>query len=230
MQPDPHDRPAQQGFTLIELLVVLVIVGVLAIASVWSLGPKSPKAVRSGLLEVRAALQQTRQAAMSSGRNLNLIIDQTGTSPKMQAYDALDIQANGKPKANTFPLVDVTLDRSWLRYATFTTSNPPVADEVTPIKDVPALASFGFTGWNTPLVTSDSTIGFSPSGSLQSVTSTSRSGLTGGTWVGVVGRTPNQTGLPYGVVVVTERGNIAAFFKADSKLDNSAEVKWQRLD
>lgn len=230
MEPMPQDSSPGRGYSLIEMLVVLAIIGVLAVASVVSLGPKSPKAVRSGLLEVRAALQQARQASLSSGRNLNLIINEAGTSPKIQAYDALDVLATGLPKLNAIPLVDVTLDRSWLRYATFTTSDPPVSGEVTPIKTVPALASLGFTGWVNPLVTSNSTIGFSPSGTLQSVTATTRSGLTGGTWLGIRGLTLNQAGLPYGVVIVTERGLISAFYKADSQLDNSAEVKWQRLD
>jgi prepilin-type N-terminal cleavage/methylation domain-containing protein len=230
MEPMPHDSSPGRGYSLIELLVVLVIIGVLAIASVSSLGPKSPKAVRSGLLEVRAALQQARQAALSSGRNLNLIIDETGIYPKIQAYDAQDILAGGTPKPNAIPLVDVTLDRSWLRYATFTTSDPPVSGEITPIKAVPALALLGFTGWSNPLLTSNSAIGFSPSGTLQSITATSRSGLTGGTWVGIRGLTLNQNGLPYGVVIVTERGLITAFYKADSNLTGSAEFQWQRLD
>lgn len=230
MEPMPHDNTPGRGYSLIELLVVLVIIGVLAIASVSSLGPKSPKAVRSGLLEVRAALQQARQAALSSGRNLNLIIDETGTSPKIQAYDAQDILAAGTPKPNAIPLVDVTLDRSWLRYAAFTTTDPPVSGEIAPIKAVPALASLGFTGWSNPLLTSNSAIGFSPSGTPQSITATSRSGLTGGTWVGLRGLTLNQNGLPYGVVVVTERGLITAFYKSDSKLNGSAEFQWQRLD
>lgn len=230
MEPMPQDSFPRRGYSLIEMLVVLAIIAVLAAASVWSLGPKSPRAVRSGLLEVRGALQQARQAALSSGRNLNLIVNEAGFYPKIQAYDALDVLATGKPKLNAIPLVDVTLDRSWLQHATFTTSDPPVSGEVAPIKDIPALASLGFTGWGNPLVTSDSAIGFSSSGTLQSVTSTTRSALTGGTWVGIRGLTLNQEGLPYGLVIVTERGLISAFYKADSKLDNSAEVKWQRLD
>jgi hypothetical protein len=223
------------------MLVVLAIVAALSIAFVASIGSKSPRAVKTGLLELKTSLQEARQAAISAGRPVNLVITDSAEQARIQAYLT---QPNGtieldesKPydKATLTgympPVVDKTFEKSFRRYAEFTAKEEPVADEVVPIKSLPALTNFGFSGWSQPLGLGESKFGFNASGFPEILEDGGkrRSAAVGGIWMGIRGLRVNEKGWPYGGVFVTERGVTVAFYKPDSKLDD-ADFKWQRME
>jgi type II secretion system protein H len=226
----PDDRLRARGYTLIEMLVVLAIIAILTIFVVPSLGPKSPKAVRTGLQDIKASFQQARGLALSTGKDINIHITLSGNVARMSAVELND---NGTEK--TPALMDVAIGQDWTRYAAFTTSDPPIGDEgTTKVKDLTALTTLGFSGWNTPIkpdAQATSYLGFSPQGTPQLVNKSTgaRSSASGGTWVGVQGLSVKDKGLPYGCVFILENGFITAYFKPDALMTDTANG-WQRLE
>lgn len=226
----PRASSPQGGYTLIELLVVLAILAIVTMFVVPNLGPKSPKAVRSGLQDLKASLQQARGLAMSTGKNLNVHIVMAGNVARMTAVDLND---DGTEKAPA--LMDVAIGQDWRRYADFTTSDPPIAAEgSTAVKDLAALTTLGFSGWASPIkpdADATSYLGFSPQGAPQFVdkTTKARSAISGGTWIGVRGLTIKDKGLPYGCVFLLENGLVTAYYKPDAQLTD-APNQWQRLE
>lgn len=226
----PRARSPQMGYTLIELLVVLAILAIVTMFVVPNLGPKSPKAVRSGLQDLKASLQQARGLALSNGKDINVHIVMVGNVAHMTAADLND---DGSEK--TPALMDITIGQDWRRYADFTTSDPPIPNEgTTAVKDLTALATLGFSGWATPIqpdAQATAFLGFSSQGAPQFVDkgTNARSAATGGTWVGVKGLTIKDQGLPYGCVFVLENGLITAYYKPDALLNDTAN-QWQRLE
>jgi prepilin-type N-terminal cleavage/methylation domain-containing protein len=224
-----NNHHPHRGYSLIELLVVLAILGVLAMVGFTALAPKSPKAVRSGLQDVKASLQQARGLAMSTGKNINVHFVASGTSWRMTAAELLD---NGTTE-KTPPLMDVNIGGTWSRYATLTWSDPPISGEgSTPAKNLGPLTVLGFSGWATPIKTDTTTcLGFSPQGTPQLVTISSgaRLATTGGTWIGVAGLAIKDKGLPYGCVFLLDNGSITAYFKPDALMTDTAN-QWQRLE
>jgi hypothetical protein len=197
--------------------------------------------VKSGVLELKTALQEARQAAISAGRPVNLIITDSGEQARIQAFltqpDGSIETDESKPYDKTTltgyipPVVDKTFEKSFRRYAEFTSSDTPVPDESTPIKTLPALSNFGFTGWSQPLDLGASKFGYNAAGfpEILSDDGKKRAAATGGIWMGIRGTRVNEKGWPYGGVFVTERGVTVAFYKPDSKLE-TADFKWQRME
>lgn len=226
----PRASSPQRGYTLIELLVVLAILAIVTMFVVPNLGPKSPKAVRSGLQDLKASLQQARGLAMSTGKSLNVHIVMAGNIARMTVVDLND---DGTEK--TPALMDVAIGQDWRRYADFTTSDPPISDEGgTAVKDLAALTTLGFSGWSSPIepdAQAKNYLGFSPHGVPQFVDkgTKARTAISGGTWVGVRGLTIKDKGLPYGCVFLLENGLITAYYKPDALLTD-APNQWQRLE
>jgi type II secretion system protein H len=226
----PHTNSPQGGYTMIELLVVLAILAIVTMFVVPNLGPKSPKAVRTGLQDLKASLQQARGLALANGKSINIHIVTSGNIARMSAVDLND---DGTEKAT--PLMDVAVGQDWTRFAAFTTSDPPISDEgSTAVKDLTALTTLGFAGWATPIrpdAQATSYLGFSPQGSPQFVDKAThdRTAISGGTWVGVRGLTIKEKGLPYGCVFVLENGLVTAYFKPDALMLDTPN-QWQRLE
>ena len=227
------------GYTLIELLVVLAIVGILGMVGFYSFGPKSPRAVRSALLDIRGALQQARQLAISGGKDVDLLLSQSGGNLTIKVYASSDITAaTGTPVAGSIPLMDVNLGDSWKRNATVTTSYgslpASLPSSVTTAIQNAGMATYTWTTANSALISSTQRYGFSSSSLPQVISATGeRSPLLTGTWIGVVGNGVNQKGAPYGVVVITSNASVSAYYKADAQIPDASgpkEMKWQRLD
>ena len=66
-------RHMASGYSLVELLVVLAIVGILAIAGVTMIGNRQSGAVRGLLDELEGALTNARQAAVATGRDVEIV-------------------------------------------------------------------------------------------------------------------------------------------------------------
>jgi prepilin-type N-terminal cleavage/methylation domain-containing protein len=225
MQRPRSAQTGCRGFTLLELLMVLVIAGIIILASVQVLTPKSPRAVKAGLQEVAQAFKQAREIAMLGGKDLNFVV--TLNPPVLQVYD---LNPDGTLANN---VMNITLGRTWRRSASVFTSDPPPVAEAEPVKGLASLSTIGFTGWATPLAAGSSQQGLSSSGTPQKIgTGRIRSQATGGIWLGVYGNSVNRKGVPYGVVFMTDRGTIGTYYKADSQLtaSDSKEAAWQRLD
>lgn len=212
---------------MLELLVVLVIIGILAFAGVATLTPRSPGAVKSGLAEASAMFKQARTLAMAGGRNVNFVVSQN--PPRIQVFD---LKADGT--LNATPLASVTFGERWQRNASFFLAMPPpVGTEAEPVQSLATLANLGFADWDSPLQVGSSKQGFSSAGLPQSITTGGvRSDITGGLWLGIAGTTPNQKGVPYGVILITGRGTIETYYKADSAQTGAErpEATWRRLD
>nr|WP_243324558.1 hypothetical protein [Geothrix sp. SG200] len=210
--------------------MVLAILAIVTMFVVPNLGPKSPKAVRSGLQDLKASLQQARGIALANGKNINVHIVLSGNIARMTAVDLND---DGTEK--TPALMDVTIGQDWRRYADFTTSDPPITDEgTTAVKGLTALTTLGFSGWDAPIkpdALATSYLGFSPQGAPQFVDKATgdRAAISGGTWVGVKGLTIKDKGLPYGCVFLLDNGLVTAYYKPDALLTD-APNQWQRLE
>ena len=226
----PQAHPTQEGYTLIELLVVLAILAIVTMFVVPNLGPKSPKAVRSGLQDIKASLQQARGLALSTGKNVTIHLVPAGNATRMTAVELNDDGTEKSPA-----LMDVTIGQDWRRYADFTTDDPPIKEEgSTAVKSLTALTTLGFSGWGAPIkldAQATSYLGFSPQGAPQFVDKTTgaRTAISGGTWVGVKGLTIKDKGLPYGCVFLLDNGLTTAYYKPDALLTDAAN-QWQRLE
>jgi prepilin-type N-terminal cleavage/methylation domain-containing protein len=239
MEPMPHDTSPSRGYTLIELLVVLAIIGILGAVGFYSLGPRSPKAVRSALIDIRGAIQQARQLALSGGKDVDLILTQSGGNLIIKAYSSADITPTGVPVSGAIALMDVTLGDSWKRNASLVTTYgslpASLPSSVTTAIQNAGMASSTWTTANSALISSTQRYGFSSSSLPQVIDNTTgvRSPLLTGTWIGVAGNSINQKGAPYGVVVITSNAAVSAYYKADAGFEDassSKEMKWQRLD
>ena len=223
MMKKNHIVRSRSGYTLIELLLVLSIVGVLAAVGFYSLGTKSPRAVRSGLVTLRAALFDARQAALSSGQTVKLTMSSASAIPfQLLAIDDITLESR----------VAFTLEPSIIRHANLA----PTIDDLPnkKVQELKAAENFGFDaaskGWKQNLV-GTSSYGFSPTGRAVGIAADhSITPLTGGFWVGLVASSINTKGVAYGVVLVTEQGQIISFYKGDSELDDTPEHQWQRLE
>ena len=232
MAPPRLHPNSPRGFALIELLVVLVIVGILAMVGISRLTPKTPKATRAILLDLRNDLQNARQAAVSSGRNVRIRLESIGGQWRFRALDTT--LAETSPAA---PFFSDTLPLAAMSYCTLATAFSGLPTTSTQVTDLAPAGYYSFasgaTGWDQCL-TGKTTYGFGPDGSPILLTGASPnptvSALIGGFWVGVVGNAPNRSGVPYGVVLVTQQGQIVTYFKGDAKLDDSPDHKWLRLE
>jgi prepilin-type N-terminal cleavage/methylation domain-containing protein len=217
-----------RGYSLIELLVVLAIIAVLATAGAFTLGSQSPRAVRAATLHLRGALQEARELAMATGRNITI---QASWDPAKNAATIITVDNSPIPAVKS----QVTLDRSEFRYCRITGATGVAFPTTTPdVKNLKAAASYGFdpgsAGWNRQLFNSN-TYTFAPNGNL--IDSGTGLALTGGFIVEVVGNKVNQTGVPVGVVLVNDQGKIIAFYKADATFNAGApntDYSWQRLE
>ena len=221
-----------RGFSLIELLVVLVVLGILAMVGVTQITPKSPKATRAVLLDLRNAVQNARQAAVSSGRNVRIRFENVGGNWQVRALDTSLAETSAAAAFFSMALPPDAMNRCSL--ATAFGSLPTTATKVT---DLAPASAYGFgpstAGWAQPLV-GQTTYGFAPDGSAVLFTGASPnpsvSALIGGFWAGVVGNTPNSVGVPYGVVLVSQQGQIVTYYKGDSQLDDTHDHIWARLE
>lgn len=221
MTPFILSRRQKVGFTLIEMLVVLAIVGILSLVGLQSFVPRSPRAVRAALLDLRGALQLARQLAMSNGKDISFVITAPG---RLRAFES---KSDGTADMTKPPLMDTIIGSNLGKVAELTGQDPIVTDST--IQAIEALkTTLGFKDWTHPLDFSDSAFGFSASGLPQIIAGGVRSPAP--FWFGARGLRINQKGVPYGAVVVTEQGIIVAYYKADSGLDDPKEFKWQRLD
>ncbi|HEY3401265.1 MAG TPA: type II secretion system protein [Geothrix sp.] len=228
------------GYTLIELLVVLAIIGILGAVGFYSFGPKSPRAVRSALIDIRGAIQQARQLALSGGKDVDLILTPSGGNLTIKVYVSGDVTpATGAPVAGAIPLMDVILGDAWKRnaslVATYGSLPASLPSSVTAAIQNAGMAASTWTTANSALISSTQRYGFSSSSLPQVIDNTTgaRSPLLTGTWIGVVGNGINQKGAPYGVVVITSNATVSAYYKADAGLEDASspkEMKWQRLD
>ena len=224
-----HPNQRQKGFTLIELLVVLVIVGILTSIGIYSMPPKTPRAVKIGLTELRGAFIQARSLAASSGRTVVINANwPTGALVFQQVADDFTLMNPA--------LSSVALDPSWRRFASIlavTNAASLTPGQSSPPDGVPAIVSFVGT-WPDPVSLTSGAYGFTPTGVPvfldTAAPGTAPAPLVNGTWIGVVGNSVNTSGPPYGIVVVNNRGNTSAYYKADSKIDTPAENLWKRLD
>lgn len=212
------------GYSVIELILVMVIVVILAVAGISTLGAKSPRAVRTTLIGVKAALAECRQLSISSGKALALSMPYDGKMDcKITAVTADTLAQE---------VFSTALERSSLKLVTVSAKVDDLPNKS--VQELEASKSFGFesgaAGWDVSLANTDKKYGFSPSGVPVSVSGVDVSPLPGGFWIGVVGTSPNEKGVPYGVLLVTERGQIIAFYKGDSESDEKPEHKWQRLE
>ncbi|WP_285609134.1 pilus assembly FimT family protein [Geothrix edaphica] len=227
----PHDTSPSRGYTLIELLVVLVIIAVLAVVGASTLQPKSPRATQNGLTEIRGVFIHARNLAMSSGRTVVITGDwSTGPLQFRQMADDLTLI--------TPPMGQMAFESTWQRYAQMKTTADGtglVTGEISKPTLVAGITTvFKSAGWSSPVQSANGSYGFSPSGVplllANGGAGTTLTTLTNGAWLGVVGKTPKDSGPPYGVVIITPQGNVLAFYKPDSKLDTPAENQWRRLD
>lgn len=221
-----------RGYTLIELLVVLIIVGVLAAVSIQGLTPNTPRAVKSAIQELEVSVKAAREAAIASGRDVNLLfVKNAGGKLQMLVVNPDLYDAKDATKAAQGTIISHTFEGSWQRYAALETASPMVSGESSPAASLEPLKTLGFTGWATSLLADAATpVGLSPRGTPQLVTATgSRSAATGGVWLGVRGYRINEKGVPYGFVFVTDAGVVGAYYKPDSQLDDATH-QWQRLE
>jgi prepilin-type N-terminal cleavage/methylation domain-containing protein len=227
-----HPSSRTRGYSLIELLVVLIIVGVLSAVAITGLTPNTPRAVKGAVQELEVTLKSAREAAIASGRDVNLLFGKNADG-KLQMlvvnpdlYDATDAT-----KAAQGTYFSHTFERSWQRYANLVTVVPIVSGESSPAKDLTPLKTLGFTGWDHPLVADFTTpVGLSPRGLPQLVSTAGvRTTAAGGAWIGVAGSRINEKGPPYGLVFITDAGVIGAYYKPDSQLDDTNH-QWQRLE
>lgn len=217
---------------MIELLVVLVIIGVLSLAAISQITPRSPKAVRAALGEIKFNLQQARQIAISSGKDIHIQIASGNSNFSFKVYDATPNTVS----ASTIPLMDAGFGKDWSRYAAVTITDPPVSEAGgSAMHDISALTAFGFsstlpTGISMPSPSGGPFLGFSANGTPQSVTNAGvRTTLSGGTWVAVKGLSPNLKGYPYGAVFISSNGFIIAYYKGDSQTAASTDP-WIRVE
>lgn len=220
------------GYTLIELLVVLFIVGVLAVVSVNGLTPNTPKAVKAAVQDLEANLKAAREAAIASGRNVNILFAKNAGGKYQILVVNPDIYlATDVTKAAQGTYFSHTFDSSWQRYATLVSTSPIVPGETTPAATLAPVQTLGFTGWANPLITDPtSPVGLTARGLPQLVSSTGvRSQATGGVWIGVKGNRINDKGLPYGFVFISDTGVIGAYYKPDSQIDDATH-QWQRME
>jgi hypothetical protein len=139
-------------------------------------------------------------------------------------------------EANTAAtLFSDTLPTSTMRYCSLAANFAALPTTSTKVTDLAPVTSYGFpasaTGWGNSLAGA-TTFGFSTSGTAVQYTGTSPNPTVavagGGFWVGVLGNTPNTQGIPYGVVLVTQQGQIVTYYKGDSMLDGT--TAWTRLE
>jgi len=225
MEPLPHDSSPSRGYSLIELLVVLAILSILAIAGAFSLGSRAPRAVKSTTLQVRGAIQEARELAISTGRNITL---QATWDSAARTASIVTVDDSPTPATKS----QVSIDSSSLRYCRATGGGGAALPTTSPdVKGLTAAATYKFSsgsgGWDRNLFNS-STYTFAPNGYL--IDKTSGAALTGGFFVGIVGNTPNHSGVPVGVVLVNDQGKIIAFYKADSAAGTDPDYQWQRLE
>lgn len=225
----PQEHFPRMGYTLIEMLVVLAIIGILATVGVSVLSPKSPKAVRSGLTELRGAFLEARSLATSTGRSIVMVANWSTGSIEFR-------QLSGNNVNTAVPaLGSMTLDSNWKRYAQIKVTSDVdnlVGGQVASPKSVPGILNWVGT-WPSPLNLGAGNYGFSPTGLplVQTPGATSTvTILNDGLWVGVVGNSIKDVGPPYGIVLVNTQGNIVSYYKADSMTNSPAENIWKRLD
>jgi prepilin-type N-terminal cleavage/methylation domain-containing protein len=229
-------KRASGGFSLVELLAVLAIIGILALAGLGNFGPRSPKATRTLLADLRNDLQGARQAAMAGGKTVKLQL-------ALNAAGNWQLTARDTALAETSPASVLFQDVLPAKAMVSCTLAQAFTDLPTTSTAVTALApavSYGFgsgsQGWQQCLATTPSGgwYGINSSGAPVLITGTSPNitavGLAGGFWIGVLGRTPNASGIPYGVVLMPPTGQVVTYYKGDANLDDSPAHQWTRLE
>ena len=66
-------RRPDRGFTLVEMLLVLIIVGVLAIAAVYMIRPRTRDSVRSVMTEIEGQLLNAEAASLLSAQDIYVV-------------------------------------------------------------------------------------------------------------------------------------------------------------
>lgn len=225
MRLNPPNSRARSGFTLIELLVVLAIIGILVIAGTSAMGSRGPRSVKSLTVQIKGAIQEARALALSSGRSITLQATWNASTNSGSIIAIDDTTSVNK-------LMNVALDASFLRYCQPTSDGGISLPTTSPdVKSLKAVENFGWTsttnGWTNHLFNSTA-ITFAPSGNV--IDTSTGTALTGGFFVGVVGKSKNLSGVPVGVVLVSDQGRILSFYKSDSASGTGADSLWQRVE
>ena len=93
----PESRP--NGFSLIELLVVIAVIALVSALAVAGMGALAANRIATTALDLRAAAEQARQRAMTTGSPVELRIYKSTTSP--HGYSAFRVF--GFTKLNRMP-------------------------------------------------------------------------------------------------------------------------------
>lgn len=225
-----------RGHSLIELLLAFAIIGILVLAGLSTIVPKSPRATRAALVDLRNALQNARQAAISGGKTVKLKLA-TNANGQWQ----ITVLDTGLAETNAAAILFTdTLPTKMMTYCTLAQQFGDLPTTSTKVTALAPAQSYGFgpgaTGWNQCLaaVPANSWYGLNNNGVPVLITGASPNptvaALAGGFWVGVLGNSPNSQGIPYGVVLVPPTGQVITYYKGDAQLDDTNSHKWSHLE
>ncbi len=88
--PRTYASRQARGFTLVEVLVVLVIIGILGLLAIVRTRQQNAQTAASGLAhEIYALCQQARYSAMSSGKQVQVLISAQNPAAQLRTATAL---------------------------------------------------------------------------------------------------------------------------------------------
>ena len=206
------------GYTLIELLVVLVIVGVLAIASVQMIGNRPGAAVISVMDELEGVISEAHKGTTSTLGDITL----TATGNWTAATPATLTFTGASGPADAFVYTPTSRDH---QYAAIDCGNGWSDDAITSLKDVVPFSATPASS-NTFLSALATSAELFKSGNAPAVINGYSKTVNSGFYIAVVGMrggVPVSSG-PVGVLVMPAgSGTVYKFYRS-----NSAE-SWRRL-